>query len=142
MARRESDEQNELKIHDNISDSDITLKYRMPTTRERQDYQNMVLGRKRNKITYNQAAARLEFGLKILQGFGDGDFERKVDGRFVAFSWREGSENFYPEWKQWIAAHAGDLVMLLAAHVYDVSAVITEADDAESDRDGEDIEGK
>lgn len=144
MARRESDKQNELKIHDNLSDSDITLLFRMPTTKERQNYQNMVLGRKRNKINYNQAAARLEFGLKILTGFNEGDFERKIGDRHVPFSYQEGTENYYPEWREWIGKHASDLVMLLAAHVYDVSAVINEADDMDDSDDeaSEDIEGK
>lgn len=136
MARRECSEQNELKIHDNLSDSDITLLYRMPTTRERQGYQNMVLQRKGKKVEINQSAARLEFGLKILSGFKEGDFERNVDGRNVAFTWREGAENYYPDWKEWIGKHAGDLVMLLAAHVYDASAYIAE------EEEGEDIEGK
>ena len=136
MARRECDQQNELKIRDNISGSDITLNFRMPTTRERQDYQNKALQRKRNKIVENQAEARLEAGLKIITGFKEGDFERKVNGEYQAFTWREGAENYYPDWKAWLGQHAADLVILLAAHVFDVSAFV--------DRSGEDeaVEGK
>jgi len=138
MARRESGNKNELKIHDNISDSDVVLFYRMPSTSERQGYQNMVIQRKRNKVDFNQAEARLKYGLKVLTGFVHGSFERNIDGNYVAFTWEEGCENYLPEWKSWIENNAGDLVMLLAGHVFDSPAVITDKDK----EDGEDIEGK
>lgn len=134
MARRESSQHNELKIRDNLSGSDITLYYRMPTTSERQRYQNQSLQRRRNRVEFNQAQARLEAGLAIITGFREGDFERVVGQGYQAFSWREGADNYFPEWKNWLAEHAGDLLMLLAAQVFDVSAHISEGED--------EIEGK
>jgi len=139
MARRESGEINELKIYDNLSDSEITLYYRMPTTRERQDYQNKSMQRKGNKVEFNQAAARLESGMTILVGFKEGGFERKVEEKYVPFTWKEGSENYYPEWKTWLMKNAADLIMLLAAQVFDVSAIIAKGEEGKEE---ESIEGK
>jgi len=141
MARREADEKNELKIRDNLSDSDITLFYRMPTTKERQEYQNATIKRQKNKIEFNHAAARLTAGLNILTGFSDDSFERKVDGRYVPISCIEGDANYYPAWREWVKVNASDLVMLMAARVFDGSATITTEDEKDESPD-EDIEGK
>ena len=134
MARRESRQHNELKLRDNLSGSDITLYYRMPTTSERQRYQNKSLQRHRNRVEFNQAQARLEAGLTIITGFKEGDFERLVDSGYQPFSCREGAANYYPEWRNWLAEHADDLLMLLAAQVFDVSAHVSDGED--------EIEGK
>ena len=88
----------------------------------------------------NTASARLSAGLGILTGFKEGSFERKVDGEYVAFSAINGEPNYYPEWKTWVEANAADLVMLLAARVFDAPSSITEKED--EDEEGEDIEGK
>lgn len=140
MARREADERNEIKIHDNLSDSEIVLYYRFPTTTERQKYHNSSVVRKKNKVEMNTAQARLTSGLDILTGFKIGAFERKVDGRYVAFSAVDGEPDYYPEWKQWVEKNAADLVMLLAARVFDAPSCLSDVD-AESE-EGEDIEGK
>jgi hypothetical protein len=140
MARREADDRNELKIHDNLSDSEIILYYRLPTTTERQKYQNASIVRKKNKVEMNTAGARLTAGMGILTGFQVGAFERKFDGQYVAFSAVEGEANYYPEWKQWIEKNAADLVMLLAARVFDAPSTIATTDQEEEE--GEDIAGK
>lgn len=131
MARRETRQNNELKIHDNLSDSDITLKYRMPTTKERQQYQNLSLQRHRNKVDMNTAAARLKFGMAILVDIADGDFERLDHDNYVPISSNQGSEHYYPEWRAWVEEHASDLIMLLAAQVFDASAVVISGDEIE-----------
>ncbi|MCK9254088.1 MAG: hypothetical protein M0P55_15165 [Clostridiales bacterium] len=130
---------NELKIHDNISSSAIVLYHRTPTTQERQAYSNMSVQRKGRKIKFNTAAARLKFGLKILTGFREGDFVRIVDGKQVPFSADPTSSNYLKTWKEEVEAGAADLVMLLAAHVFDGSAEIDEEqDDAADDGPDED----
>jgi hypothetical protein len=134
MARRQAKQHNKLRIHDNLSDSDITLFFRMPTTKERQEYQNMALRRKGNAVEMNQAEARLTYGMKILEGVGDGDFERLDGDNYVPISSREGSPDYYPGWKPFVEENGGDLVMLMAAHVYDASATLQLG--------GESIEGK
>jgi len=131
MARRESDDRNELKIHDNLSNSDVVLYYRMPTTTERQQYHNSSVVRKNNKIEMRTAQARLESGMKILTGFRVGDFERKVDGEYVAFSPVDGDENYFPDWRKWLEDNADDIVMLLAARVFDAPTSLPEEEEAE-----------
>ena len=132
MARNTSTTgSNELKIHDNVSDSDIVLFYRTPTTSERQGYQNMALQRKGKKVNFNQAEARLTYGLKILTGFREGDFVRDALGAAVPYSSDKNSPHYLEEWKKELEAGASDLVMLLAAHVFDASAEIVDNEDGE-----------
>lgn len=122
---------NELKIRDNVSDSDIVLFYRTPTTKERQEYQNMALQRKGKQIKFNQAEARLVAGLKILTGFREGDFVRDVMGQSVPYSADPNSPHYLEGWKAEVEAGASDLVMLMAAHVFDASAEIVDPEDIE-----------
>jgi hypothetical protein len=123
---------NEVRIWDNISGSEIVLHYRQPTTKERQEYTNMSLQRHGNKITSNKAAARLKYGSDVLVGFREGDFVKKEGEKLVAFSSDPNSENYLEEWKKEIEEGSCDIVMLLAAHVFDAPAEIS----------GDDIEGK
>ena len=142
MARIIGTANNSLKIHDNISDSDIVLFYRSPTTSERTGYANMSVQRRRNKVTLHQAEARLKYGLLILTGFREGDFVRDAGGRPEVFSSDPGSAHYRSNWKEEIEEGAADLVMLLAAHVFDVSAEIDAPDDvAGQGEEGEDAPG-
>lgn len=124
---------NELRLRDNMSGSEIVLYYRTPTTGERNGYQNMAIQRRRNKVVMNQANARLEYGLKILTGFRSGDFVRNVGGKAVGFSSNPAADDYLPSWKDELKQGADDLIMLLAAHVFDGSA---EIDMPEDDDDG------
>jgi hypothetical protein len=141
MARRESDDRNEIKIHDNLSNSDVVLYDRMPTTTERQNYHNASVVRKNNKVELRTAQARQDAGMKILTGFKTGSFERKVEGEYEEFSSVEGAANYFPEWRKWIEKNAADLVMLLAARVFDAPSALADGDQEEED-EGEEIEGK
>lgn len=129
MARRLSDDKNTLKINDNISGSDIVFTYRMPTTKERTDYSNMAVRRKRNKVEFKSSEARQNYGLRILDGIRDGDFEIKKSGKYVPISSDPESKNYDKDWKKHIEKHAIDLIEILAAHVFEGSADI---DDGES----------
>jgi len=129
MARREAVEKNELKINDNLSGSIVKIYFRMPTPSERQGYNNMAVQRQGRKVQFKQSDARLKYGMTILTGIGDGDFERKVDNKHVPISSDPASEHYFEEWKPWMQEHAGDLVMLMAAHVFDSPAEISEAED-------------
>jgi len=138
MARRDCDDRNELRMVDNLSDDPepITLYYRLPTTTERQKYHNACVKRVGNKVESNHAAARLNGGMTILTGFKKGAFERKVDGKYVAFDFVPGNPDYYDAWQDWVKQNAADLVMLLAARVYDTSASI------QTEEVEEDLEGK
>lgn len=128
---------NELKIHDNISNSDLVLYYRNPTTAERQRYANEAVQRKRNKIVTNIPEARLKWGQQILTGFREGDFMRMSGGKPAAMSSDQASPAYYDKWREELEAHAADLLMLLAAHVFDSSA---EAEEPEEDLPGDDAD--
>lgn len=147
MPRRLSDEINELKVQDNISDSTLVLYYRTPTTQERVGYTNESIQRKRNKIVYRQGEARLKYGGLILTGIGEGDFERKEGDGFVPISSDSSSKHYYKDWKEHIKKYASDLIDLLAIHVFDMAAELEDIEDQEEkDKEeppaeiGEDIE--
>ncbi len=130
MARREASDRNEVEIHDNISNTDILFYYRTPTTSEIEGFSNLSIQRKGKKVRFQQPKARLKYGLHILTGIREGDFERRdADGKYIALSSDKESPNYYPEWKGWLRKNAADLVMLLGMHVFDISGEIEEPED-------------
>jgi len=140
MARREAEERNEITLHDNLSGTEIKYFYRTPTTKEREGFNNLAVQRKGRKVKIKRAEAQLKYGLRILTGIREGDFERKVDGKYIPISSDPDSKNYYPDWKDWQRQHAADLVMLLGAFVFEGSAEIEEPDDDDIDgAPGEDI---
>lgn len=142
MPRRESSERNELHLHDNISNSDIVFYFRTPTTAEFEGYNNLSIQRRGRKIKNKTPEARLKYGLRVLTGVREGDFERREGSGHVPISSEPGSRNYYPEWKSWLRSHAADLVMLLGMHVFDISGEIEEGDDDPVDEPvTEDAEG-
>ena len=127
MPRSFSDDTNELIIFDNISNSQIVLNYRMPTTRERTAYANESVSRQRNKIVTKVPETRIKFGEIILTGFREGDFTIKKNGKTVPLSSDPSSPNYYSEWKTMIREKAADLLMYLASQVFDGSAETEDA---------------
>jgi len=135
MPRTLNDQPCEVTFFDRISNSKITLHYRMPTTEERIAYANEQIIRKGGKIKNNAGEARIKFGMKILTGFKDGDFEK---GENQPLSADTKSPNYDAAWKTIIKQYASDVVALLCVHVFEAS-VVTQTPDADDD-DGE--EGK
>ena len=133
MARRLSDEINELRIEDNISGSTIVLYYRMPTTQESIGYTNELTQRKRNKLVMRFGETRQKYGALILKGFRDGDFERMEGGKYVPMAADPKSENYFPEWKEHVMQHASDIIEALAIHVFESSVEMSS--DAEAMED-------
>jgi len=134
MPRALGETTNEVSIHDNLSNSPIVFRYRMPTTKERVAYDNESIQRKGKKIKMRQAEARLKFGGMILTGFGPGDFTKTVDGKNVPIASDPDHPNYDPDWKKRVMEEAADLVMLLAGHVFDIPAYIDD-DDEDDDED-------
>jgi hypothetical protein len=128
MARRLF-AQNELVLRDNLSGTDIVLYYTMPTNKQRLAYQNASVVRKNGQVENHTTEARQKYGLEILAGFREGDFENS-EGKPISSDPK--SENYEAGWKEMVADQASDLVELLAAQVFDVSARIK--------RGGEDAE--
>jgi hypothetical protein len=141
MARRESSDKNILDLHDNLSNTDIRFYYRTPTTTERNGYNNFSIQRKRNTIKVNAVNARLKYGLQIITGIREGDFERMVGESYVSVASDPASKNYHEDWKGWLELHAADLVMLLAGFVFDASVEIDRDTDDDAEEEDEDAEG-
>jgi len=136
MPRRLSDELNELRIHDNLSDSVLVIYYRMPTTEERIGYSNEMVKRARNKLIPRMGNVYQKYGAKILMGIGDGCFEKKVGDKYVPISSNRDYEHFDPEWKNHIKNYASDIIEKLALTVFGDSV-----DDVDEEtEDGEELE--
>ena len=128
MARIFSDEPNKLRLHDNISDSNIVLYYRTPTAQEQAAYTNGMSKRVRNKIVNCTGELRQTKGKAILTGFREGDFlkpgtpdsphyDEKLKG--VVFSSNPDSPKYDSEWKKLVGKFAPDLVEALAIHAFE-----------------------
>ena len=144
MARRENSN-NTLKIQDHISDSKLSLNYRMPTTKEVQAYINKRYERKKNRMVDNTAQVRITFGKRIITGVNEGDFERTIgEDQYKPISSDKSSPNYYPEWKDWMAKNASDILTILAVRVFENSASImpdmSEQEDDLEDAELEDLE--
>ena len=140
MPRKTGEEINELRLYDNISNSTIVLYYRTPTTKERTGYANEAIQRKRNRVVFRQAEARLKYGARILVGFRTGDFMKKVGDKWVPYASDEGSEHYDSSWKARLNEGAADLIELLAAHVFDVPAELEDVEDLDTPEITEDAE--
>ena len=134
MARRLGDELNEMRFQDNLSNSEIVLQYRMPTTPERVAYTNEAFQRKGRKIISRPVETRLKYGLKILKGFREGDFEIKgSDGTWIVISSDVESDHYNADWKEHVEKYASDIVELLAIRVFDVPVQAAVEEDAEEE---------
>ena len=114
--------ENELIIEDAISGSQITLFYRLPTTKERIDYQRAILGtqkgaRKKTAVIQvgNIVKARLLFGLEIFTGFKKGDFG--YDGKLISSNPEDA--DYREDWKALVEETASDLVIHLGLRIFE-----------------------
>lgn len=132
MARRFSEEPNELRLYDNLSNSTIVFYYKMPTSADHAAYTNGMTKRIGNKIVNCTGEQRQTKGLDILTGFRKGDFE-KPGGKI--FSSDPTDKDFDPDWKKLVAKYAADLVEALAVAVFEMSAVRDDGPVLEEDKD-------
>lgn len=134
MARRLGQQINEMVITDSLSGSDITFYYRMPSITERVKYQSGLFSlRGGNRLQVKSFETRLSYGLEIITGFKEGDFEIEQDGKWVAISSQQDSPNYYAGWKAVLRKDAPDLVSALAAAVFEsASASATVGEEGES----------
>lgn len=107
--------QNKVVINDGRSGTTITLLYRNPTTAEEITYQNSLFRRKGNKLVANVADTRLEFALKILEGFNDGDFG--FDGKPISSV--PGSATYREDWKKLLQENAANIMAVFAVAVFE-----------------------
>lgn len=133
MARRLGDELNEMRFQDNLSGTEIVLLYRMPTTRERIAYTNESFQRKGRKLINRAVQTRMKFGLAILEGFREGDFEAQISGEWKPIASDPGAENYNPTWKDHVEKYASDLIEYLAIRVFDMPVQTPEEQEDEGD---------
>jgi hypothetical protein len=125
MPRLLSDAPCSVTFYDKISDSKITLFYRLPTTEERITYINSYISRKGKNVEVSLGENRVDRGMDILTGFKEGNF-LKADN--LPLSSDPESKNYDPGWKNTVRKYGADLVSALAMHVFEGSAVVTEPD--------------
>lgn len=114
MARVLGEERHTLRVQDPVSGSLITFHYRRPTSEERVAYQLSAYRIEGGERRFCLGETRLQFGLEILTGFGEGDFQVREDGRQVPLEPARHSD-----WKALLAEHAPDLVSYLAQQVFE-----------------------
>lgn len=120
---------NELRLSDPVSGEVITFYYRLPTTKERSQYENAKIRRERNKLKFEVGETKLKFGKLILQGFKEtevkedgskvGGFTKIEDGKEIIFASDPNSKNYDQNWKDLLELYASDLICALATHLFD-----------------------
>lgn len=122
MRDLEQSDKNTLTIKDSISGTDIELYYRLPLTDERVAYQNRLFTSKGGKVKTHTAETRIEYGLKILTGFREGDFG--FGGKPISSD--PQSKNYKENWKILVKATASDIVNAFAFVVFEGASLQTE----------------
>jgi hypothetical protein len=123
-------------VFDSATGQEVELFHRLPATSEEVEYQRKTFRRRSGKnispedIARNLAEIRVEFGLKIVTGFKEGDLG--VDGK--AISCDPDSPIFYPEWKTLLREKAPRIVSALATAVFEGGRVQT-PDEEEGEED-------
>jgi hypothetical protein len=107
----------EKKFTAKIQDLDDThtFFFRRPTNEEIAGYQSGMLKREGNKIKLRVAEVRLAYGKKILLGFEKGTLG--VDGKPISCD--SNDADYLPNWKEFIAKEAPELIIALAQKVFE-----------------------
>jgi len=124
---------NSLHIRDPISNQTLTLYFRIPTPEERAGYAIAQFERTGKEVKLRTTEARQEYGLKILEGFLEGTFE-KTDGdgrRVPAFSSDQASPVYVANWKELALKHGAHLIEFLAVYVFDGTRAVSEQEFSE-----------
>ncbi len=137
MARRLMDDFKKVILQDNSDGKDIPLWYRDPTTDEWAGYTNSAFQRVRNKVVNKTPEARLKYGRKLLQKIRPEDWavpaslhankdelQDEIDDGYLPISSDPESKFYDPKWKDYVCEMGRDLVMLMAAYIFDQSAEI------------------
>ncbi len=114
IARILGEEKHILKVQDPVSGTVISLRYRRPTSEERVAYQMSAFRLEGGERRFCLGETRLKFGLEILTGFGEGDFQIREDDGAVPLE-----PDRHPDWKERLAVEAPDLVSYLAQQVFE-----------------------
>jgi hypothetical protein len=123
MARVLGEGIHSLVVHDPVSGSEVTLHYRRPTSEERVAYQLSAFRLEGGQRRFCLGETRLQFGLKILTGFGPGDFLITANGEETPLD-----PEIHPDWQERLREHAPDLVSYLAQQIFEGLRVVSRED--------------
>jgi len=126
---------NTLKLHDNISGSDLELYFRTPTAKEQAAYTNGMTKRIRNKIVNCTGEIRQKHGKEILEGWREGDFGEEVNGKAAAVSSVPGNPGYREDWKDWFQQYNADLVERVAIHAFENTSETSDAEELPGEPD-------
>jgi len=136
MARQLTTKDSKMALYDRLSDSDLELYYRLPTTQEQVAYDNALMTRTRNKIKTAVGETRMKYGKIIITGIGDDSFTIEKDGKLIPLHSRADSEHYDPRWKTHVADMAPDIISKFAFLVFEAS--VEQAGDDKPDNEKED----
>lgn len=137
MPRRYSlpDQPSVMVVQDNKSDETLHIYYVDPTPQQRINYRNGCMKKKgRGKVEDMTVQQQQKFGQIILVGWGDGEFEDFVGGKWVPVSSNSAEPNHRD--KAWFAKHHMDLVELLAFFAFERTAVAIDQEEDDTAPDG------
>ncbi len=115
---------NMQNITDAIGGQVVQMYYRLPTTEERFGFTKACLEQDGDEVKYNPGPARLEYGLKVLTGFREGDFG--ADGKPISSDPK--SKAYRKDWKKLLGQTSADLVMALALAVFEGARLLGPGD--------------
>lgn len=112
--------QNVIEIKDELAGVIHEFYYRLPTNKERVQYQAGLVRREGNKVINCALRQQLEFGAKILTGFKKGSIS--VGGQAIASD--PDDPGYCESWKDVLCKGAPDLVQTVGRVVFDGIAPI------------------
>jgi hypothetical protein len=125
-------------VFDSATGHEVELTHRLPTTSEEVEFQRKTFRRRERKsispedIAKNLAEIRIDFGLRIVTGFKEGDFG--VDGKPISSD--PNSPLYWTEWKALLREKAPRILSALAVAVFEGGRVVAaDEDDEEGDED-------
>ncbi|WP_035238152.1 hypothetical protein [Desulfobacter vibrioformis] len=120
---------NKLTIVDKLAGGEEhDIYYRMPTTQERQEFEQDKVKRDGDSVQIDATGAAYEAGKKILTGIRDGDFGREDEtGEVVQLSSTPGNDGYLENWKDLVCDLAPDHVILLGLHVFENPTAVKRA---------------
>lgn len=114
-------ERNVMEIRDELAGAVHEFYYRMPTTKERMQFQAGLWERKGKKIVSKALAQQLKYGLLILTGIKTGT----LSAAGKPLSTTPGEEGYREDWKKLLENGCPELVALLARTVFEGAALST-----------------
>jgi len=121
-------------VFDSATGEEVEITHRLPTTQEEIEFQRKTFRRREKKsispedIAKNLAEIRIDFGLRIVTGFKEGDFG--VDGKPISSD--PVSPNFYQDWKNLLREKAPRILAALAVAVFEGGRVRAAEEEEES----------